>query len=101
MTIKKKTYNARRKHTRFEPIEKYGALIDFHTKAKKFIPQIVALILTESYGGCSIATYDVPMMEKGARIKIKIGPLSPLNGEVVWVEVIDQYLVKAGIQYRD
>ncbi len=94
----------KRAHMRFKPLEMESlVLIDARTEATKddFQPDLIAIALTESRGGCSIVTRANATLKAHDIIIIKVGQLFPLFAEVVWRTEIDAELTKFGIKFRE
>ena len=84
---------------RFDPDPLDVAFIDLTPKGKTFEPELVALIINESYQGCSLViSGKKPLIKKDQEIKIKVGRLSPLMARVVWMKKIESDLFRVGIQ---
>ncbi len=87
-----------RSFTRFKPDPLDVALIDFKPKAVKFEPQKVALLLNESFSGCALLMNTHDPIEKGKKVRIQVGRLSPMLGEIVWVKHLEEDLFKVGVK---
>lgn len=89
--------NGRRK-VRFTADPFHHAAIDLNPQLDEFNPEIVALICNESYNGCCVVALRKQQLQKGARVRIKIGDLAPMMGEIKWVLDLDVEVVKMGIE---
>ncbi|MBN8537819.1 MAG: hypothetical protein J0M15_12265 [Deltaproteobacteria bacterium] len=87
-----------RKFTRFQPDENSVALVDFKATTKEFNPTLTALILNESYSGCSILLACNDLVKLNSKLKIKIGNLHTMKAEVVWCKVLEENIQKIGIK---
>jgi hypothetical protein len=96
-TMPAQVKNSRRK-VRFTADPFHHASIDFNPQPNEFNPEIVALICNESYNGCCVVALKKQQLQSGARIRIKIGGLAPMMGEVRWVLDLDVEVVKIGIE---
>lgn len=83
---------------RFQPDPLDHALIDFSVGNKEFTPTAVGLILNESYTGCALVIKALTI-EENELIRIQVGRLSPMPAKIVWVKVMDESLLKVGIQF--
>lgn len=86
-----------RKNIRFNPDQGAVAQVCFGTKT--FKPDHHALILSESYRGCSIVLTLAPDVAVGDRLRIKVGNLAPMLAEVRWVIPLDDEIQKIGFMY--
>lgn len=87
-----------RKFLRYQPDPQAVALIDTRPNSRDFKPSITAIILNESFTGCALVFADNEIMRKGSRVKIKIGPLEIMKGEVAWTKILEENIQKVGIQ---
>lgn len=85
---------------RFKPDPLTVALID-HNNSKEFSPQHVGLVINESYTGCAIILAADLEFKKGAKIKIKVGQLSEMKANIVWVKNLEENIYKLGIQFLE
>ena len=63
-----------------------------------FRPTDVALIFSESQGGCGLVLLDRNIDLK-QKIRVKVGEMSEILGEVVWKHKLDEHVLKIGVQY--
>lgn len=98
---KKSAYPVKRKHVRFKPDPGAYAQICLDVEAPKFEPELLALILDESGGGCGLVTLTSKTFHRGDRVKVKVGELAPVLSEVCWVIPIDQQIQKIGLHYQE
>ncbi|MBL7543426.1 MAG: hypothetical protein JNL11_06395 [Bdellovibrionaceae bacterium] len=90
-----------RRFLRYQPDAQSVALIDTRASGREFKPTITAIILNESYSGCAIVFADNELMKKGAKVKIKIGPLEIMKAEVAWCKVLEENIQKVGIRLTE
>jgi len=92
-----------RQHVRFKPESNEYAQIDTtEDLQKQFEFQYVGLIVDEApYGGCCLLTYDSLIMLKGDIVRVKLGPLSPLKAEVVWVKSDSNNTTMYGVKFLE
>lgn len=86
-----------RRFIRYQPDPEAIALIDTRGTGRDFKPTITAIILNESYSGCAIVFADNEILKKGAKVKIKIGPLEIMKGEIAWCKILEENIQKVGI----
>lgn len=86
-----------RKFLRYKPDPQSVALIDLKANGREFKPTITAIIMNESYSGCAVVFANNEIIKKGAKIKIKIGPLDIMKAEVAWVKVLEENIQKVGV----
>ena len=89
----------KRIHTRFVNEEEHIAYLDIGKSGDKFKPMHTGLVLNESYSGCALAILKRAKLEVGQNCTVKVGELNPLPGRIVWAKLIDDDLLKVGIQY--
>lgn len=87
-----------RKFIRFKPDDNALALIDLKTTGKDFTPSMSALILNESFSGCALVLTSNDIIKAGTKIKIKIGNLHVMKGEIVWSKVLEENIQKVGVK---
>lgn len=87
-----------RRFLRYKPDENDVALLDFKTTSKDFKPTLTAIILNESYSGCALVLASNEVLKKDTKLKIKIGKLDPMKGEIVWCKVLEENIQKIGIR---
>jgi hypothetical protein len=77
------------------------ALIDIKPKKKDFNPEFRALVVTESFKGCSLVIVNALLFVKGDKVKIKVGDLSPLVAEIRWSVELDDGIQKLGLMFLE
>jgi hypothetical protein len=91
----------KRKNTRFDSEVNTLAEIDLQ-KNKKFYPTITALVITESYSGCSAVLVNAPILVVGQKCLVKVGLMKEaLKAEARWVIQLDEHIQKVGFQYLE
>lgn len=89
-----------RNSTRFKPDALDYALIELNPKGnKKFNPDLVALIINESYTGSGLVMTTEKSLKSDQLVLIKVGKLEPMKARLVWFKALDRDLYKVGIQY--
>lgn len=92
----------KRRFVRFEPDVGDYAQIDKNPDDGDFKVDSIALIVDEApYGGCSLVCLKNAGMEKGAVHRFKIGKLSPLRAEIVWLREVDDKVVRIGLRFLE
>lgn len=86
-----------RKFVRFKPDTDAIALIDLNEDSTEFNPTITALVLNESYSGCALIFAHNDFLKPATKVKIKIGKLDPLKGQVAWSKILEENIQKVGI----
>lgn len=70
----------------------------------EFQPQVAALIMNESYTGCALILTEVSLsghqLMENDFLKVKVGPLSPMLAEIIWIKSIDADVLKIGLKYH-
>jgi hypothetical protein len=87
-----------RKSIRFKPDPLTVALLDLKPKAQTFNPSLVGLVINESYSGCAILLATDLKLKKETKVNIKVGNLSPLKAEIVWLKTLEENIHKVGIR---
>jgi energy-converting hydrogenase Eha subunit H len=87
-----------RKFLRFKPDENAIALIDLKATTKDFNPTLTALILNESFSGCALVLASNTTLKVHTKIKIKIGNLHVMKGELVWCKTLEENIQKIGVK---
>ena len=89
----------RRKNIRFKPDPLMYALIDNKPKKDGFNPQIVGLIVNESYGGCELAILREYPVKKGDKVKVKSGESGVIKAKISWQKKLDDKIGRIGLRY--
>ena len=94
------SYN--RRNLRYKPDKLQSAQIMFDGHSTNWEPDDVALIIDESaVSGCQLVLRFTQLCTAGSRVRIKLGPLDPLLGEVVWRREIDADLFRVGVRFLE
>lgn len=89
-----------RKSLRYKPDPKTVAYLDFKV-SKNFAPQFAGLVINESFSGCAlIIITDLPI-KKGAKLKIKVGELAMMKAKVAWVRILEENILKLGVNFLE
>lgn len=101
MSPKKSAQNfvKQRKNIRFRPDASVIAQIDFGGATAEFKPTASALVFSEAYTGCGLVVLTADLSNLESTIRVKIGDLAPLTGEIVWVRELDSEVCKVGVRY--
>lgn len=59
-----------------------------------------ALVINESYSGACLVTRSDQELRTGLELRVKVGNLGVMPAKVVWVESLDNDVVKFGIEYQ-
>lgn len=91
----------KRKFIRFQPDQFDVAFVEFSPSERAFNPSHVALILDEAHGGCGLVITLSKKPRKGDLVRVKVGKLSPLIGDLVWVKKLTDHVYQIGIEYKE
>lgn len=100
MTTKTKIKNNRR-HVRYKPDVNAYARVDLEPETKEFQPTVVALIFSESYGGCGLVSLSNEQLQVGIVCRVQVGMLAPLRAKVIWKTQLDDQVSRLGLQYLE
>ncbi len=89
-----------RKSIRFRPDPFTLAYFSFKPTTP-FKADLVALVLNESYTGCSLFFNTENKVKKDQKISIKVGQLAVMQAKIVWIKNLDENLFKVGIKFLD
>jgi len=87
----------KRKKIRFEAEPNTLALISFNHEAKKFTPEIIALVLEESIKGYKLVAVQNREIMVGEKLKIKINNLPIFFVEIRWIKKIEKKVISFGV----
>ncbi len=94
--------NQNRRNLRYKPDKMQTAQVMFDGTKLAWQPDDVALIIDESaVSGCQLVIKFTQLCKPGSRIRVKLGPLDPLLGEVVWRREIDADLFRVGVKFLE
>ncbi len=88
-------------YTRFKSDKLDYALIDLNAKGKSFNPDVVALLINESFTGCAVLITHDDYLKNGAKVKVKVGHIDPIPAQIVWVKILEENIQKIGLRYLD
>jgi hypothetical protein len=78
------------------------AQVMFDGKSSQWKPDDVGLIIDEAaLAGTQLVMKANDMCNKGAVVKVKLGHMDPLLGEIVWRKDIDTDLFRIGINFLE
>ncbi|MFK7871727.1 MAG: PilZ domain-containing protein [Oligoflexales bacterium] len=109
MSLGNLKFKNRRSHLRFDPGPNSIAAIDLsvepeqhdHDGEKSFSPDFVGLPLSESYKGCSLVIRAHEEITKGKEVRVKIGELSPMTAQIVWVRTLTESVSEIGLHFLE
>jgi len=93
----------RRRYTRFRPEPGTASLaqVDLDLNGP-FRPSLVAWVVNQSYTGCCIVLSSVPELQAaGLRLRIRVGLLAPLFGEIRWHSPEERDCLRLGIELSE
>jgi len=63
---------------------------------------VYGLAIDEAYRGCSfVITGKKPLWKEGEILKIKVGKLAPLRGEIRWIKKLERNVWTVGVKYLE
>lgn len=86
-----------RKATRFQPDPMTLALVDLKP-TREFKPTLTGIVLNESYTGCAILVASDLPFKKASKLRIKVGQLEPLKGQIAWIKHLEENIYKIGVR---
>ena len=93
----------KRKNIRFKPEAAQVAFLQFNTKASStFKPEVSALILEESAGGCGLVVIGSEDDYYTTQLcRVKVGKLAPLRAEIRWLQTQGRDVISMGLKYLE
>jgi len=91
----------KRSSVRFKPDEGTYALIDLNPERETFDPTLPALVFSEAHNGVGLIVVATPRLQNGDIIRVQVGNLAPLKGEVRWREQLDVDTLKIGLLFKE
>jgi hypothetical protein len=88
-----------REYIRFPADPGDYALIDAKAKARKFDPHMAALIVEESYKGCSLVILKTQFLHVGEYCRISVGKVGVFVGQVKWRKELAPRVHQIGLEY--
>lgn len=88
----------RRRHIRYGPDE--DGLV-YITPAATDKGRLPALLVNESFSGCSLVMAGEIPCTAGEAIRLQVGRMEVSRARVCWVRQLDEGIIKLGIEYDD
>lgn len=95
--VKKKT--EKRNSVRFSADLGALALILTDDEGHKLNISLPALVVDESFKGCSLIAVKNPLIKRGHILQVKVGHLAPMYAEIRWIKVFDAKICYFGLSY--
>ncbi len=89
-----------RARTRFQPESDTQATVTFKKSPNSPLDSYSALVVNESYTGCCLMILRPRQIEVGDFCRVKLGQLSEMPAQVVWIANLDADVVKIGILFK-
>jgi len=89
----------RRKHIRFNGDDNQLVNITFSSEMGKV--EIPALLVNESFSGCSLVITSITSFNKGETVSLIVGKMEIKAAHICWVKELDEHILKLGIEYDD
>lgn len=89
----------KRKYVRFAAEVGMQAFVLSDDEGKKLKTPLPALVVEESYKGCSLVVLKSSLYHEGAQLKIKVGELDPMMAEIRWIKTFDGKVCSLGLVY--
>lgn len=91
-----------RKHLRYKPEKLETALIMFDGERNGWHPDECALIIDESaVAGAQLIVKFTDRLQPASKVKVKLGQLEPLLGEVAWRKEVAADLCRIGVRFLE
>ena len=90
-----------RKGFRFSSDPATVALFYLVTQDNTSNPSFAGLVINESYNGCLALINFKDGLVVDQTLKIKVGSLSKLNAQVVWVKNLEENIYKVGFKFLE
>ena len=91
----------KRRQIRFTPENNITATIDLNANTKIHAPSLLALVFSESFGGCGVLMLLSRHLQIADTCKVQIGELAPARAEVVWRVQLDDQSMKIGFRLME
>ena len=62
--------------------------------------EILGLVMSESYGGCSMVVLSPNPIKVGERYSVRVGHQGSVLGEVRWIHSIESGIMKVGFSFQ-
>lgn len=89
-----------RRPIRFVPDALTIATLSTHSQ-KDFKPNMVALVLNESFSGCALLVNGDNVLKKEQKVMIKLGQLDAMPAKIAWVKNLEESIYKIGVQFLE
>lgn len=91
----------KRKHIRFASDVGTQAFVLANEEGVKLKIPLPALVVEESFKGCSLVVLKDSIFHEGSLLTVKVGRLDPMKSEVRWVKTFDGKICYIGLVYLD
>lgn len=91
----------RRRYLRYPPDLTETVMVQFSSSDGNFQPEMAALPIEESRGGLRLILLNrepVINVENDSSCTVEIASLGPQPAQVRWIEVVDEDVVKVGVE---
>lgn len=92
---------AKRKHIRFAPDSGTLAYILTDGDGQKLKPPLPALVIEESFAGCSFVVIKNSQFHEDAEFQVQVGKLSPMKATIRWMKSFDEKVSIIGLSYKE
>lgn len=92
-------FQEKRSHIRHTSKPLDFAFIDQDSETDGFDPQLIGLIMNESWTGCSLIIKGSNIIQTGKIYQIKLGSKNPAQSKVIWQHALDDEVYKIGFEY--
>lgn len=99
-TVKKNPISKVKRSIRFRSEPMTLGYVDV-ALTKTFTPQLVGIVLNESYSGCALILAFDDQLKIHQQIKVKVGNLEPIKASVIWLKTLDENIHKIGIKFLE
>lgn len=86
-----------KRSVRFKPEPMTLGYIDLEPTSN-FNPQMVGIVLNESFTGCALILAIDEELKVRQQIKIKVGNLDPIKASISWLKTLDENILKVGLK---
>jgi hypothetical protein len=92
----------RRKHIRFPPEPGIFAVVDTDISSDVFDPKFNALVVEYNpMSGCGLIFTGNISFSAGTKLRVKVGDLSPLTSEVIWIRLLEDNIFRCGMKFLE
>ena len=89
----------KRRFIRYQSDRRIFARIDTNVHRKVFQPDLVALVLDVSPGGCGLVVLATENLKIRDQCVIQIAEEDPTPAEIAWRVDLDEQVIKLGVRY--